>query len=127
MRTIVTVALVAACGLAVPSFGQHAAAGEIAYPRGSLGYDALMRGDPMAAEAQLRANTSVSANDPARLINLGRALEQTGRHAEAMTMYRAAIDSPKRFDLVLASGRVMDSRLVAKTALRRLETGFAQR
>jgi len=127
MRKIVALTLVVACGIATPLLGQDSAGGEIAYPRGSLGYDALMRGDPVTAEAQLRASAGVPANDPARLINLGRALEQTGRYPEAMTIYRAAIESPKRFDLVLASGRIADSRLVAKTALRRLETGFAGR
>ncbi len=127
MRKIVALALVATLGFSTASRSQTADTGEIAYPRGSLGYDALMRGDPVTAEAQLRARSGVSANDPARLINLGRALEQTGRYAEAMTMYRAAVASPKRFDLVLGSGRVADSQLVAKTALRRLETGFARR
>jgi len=71
----------------------------------------------------LTGETTLDARDPSRLINLGTAYARLGRTAEAARAYDAAIGSPIRYDLELASGRYMDSRWAARTALANLEKG----
>ena len=61
--------------------------------------------------------------DPSRLINLGTAYARLGRTADAAAAYDAAIGSPIRYDVELASGRYMDSRWAARTALANLSQG----
>ena len=56
-------------------------------------------------------------DEPAYLINLGTTYVRLNRVAEAQRMYAAAVHSEGRTDLLLADGRVMDSRKAAKLAL----------
>lgn len=88
-----------------------------------VAYAELSRGDNEAAVAKLTGETGLDARDPSRLINLGTAYARLGRTADAAAMYDAAISSPIRYDLELASGRYMDSRWAARTALARLNQG----
>lgn len=101
--------------------------GEIGYAKGSLGYDALVAGDNHTALAQLEAAEGVSADDPARLINLGQAYLRTGRTGDAAKMFIAAVNNNRSFDLVLADGTVINSREAAKMALLKMNNTLAAR
>ncbi len=88
-----------------------------------VAYAELKAGDNRAAVAKLTGASDVDARDPSRLINLGTAYARLGRTDDAAKSYSAAIDSPIRYDLELASGRYVDSRWAARTALANLNTG----
>lgn len=81
-----------------------------------VAFEALAAGQNTAAIKQL---TATDTSDAARLINLGTAYARTGKPLEAAAMYRAAAASP-RYDLELADGSTMDSRMAARIALARL-------
>lgn len=121
IRMILSAVLIAAC--AVPAV---AAPAEIGYPRHSLGYAALMSRDYLTAERQLRAPADVAANDPARLINLGTLLIRTNRQAEGTDLLEQARKS-EDVELVLANGRTMWSRDVARRALATVTVSYAGR
>ena len=116
-----------AVSLAGVAQSQPPASGEIGYSQGSLGYDALIAGDNSRAIAQIMANERVNRNDPARLINLGQAYARTGRTAEAAQLFLTAMESRDQIDLILADGKVMNSREAAKQALAKLQSRVASR
>ena len=132
---VITIAAVAALGMAAPGFAQpvqnRAAATEIGYEEGALGYAALLKGNyPVALEQMQTAEKQVAPaarRDPARLINMGLAYAKMGDAASARSHYKAAIGTERSFDVILADGRVMDSRVAARHALRRLDQGYASR
>ncbi len=101
--------------------------GEIGYSKGSLGYDALIAGDNQTALKQLENIDGVAKDDPARLINLGQAYARTGRTGDAARMFMAAMNSDRSFDLVLADGSVINSRVAARLALQNLNSNLASR
>ena len=88
-----------------------------------VAYAELKAGDNRAAVTKLTGETTLDARDPSRLINLGTAYARLGRTNDAAAAYNAAIDSPVRYDLELASGRYVDSRWAARTALANLTEG----
>lgn len=106
---------------------EPAANGEIGYPQGSIGYDALMAGDNARAISQITENDRVSRNDPAKLINLGQAYARTGRTTQAAQLFAAAMQSRDEIDLILANGTVMNSKEAARLALANLRTRVASR
>jgi len=57
-----------------------------------------------------------SRHGPAKLLNLGRASARTGRTEEAATLFKAALESRENIELVLADGRVINSKDAAKMA-----------
>jgi tetratricopeptide (TPR) repeat protein len=132
---VIAIAALAALGMAAPGFAQpvqnRAAASEIGYEAGALGYAALLQGNyPAALEQMQAAEKEVSpaaSRDPARLINMGLAYAKLGDVASARQHYQAAITAPASFDIILSDGRVMDSRVAARHALRRLDQGYASR
>ncbi|WP_017670159.1 hypothetical protein [Blastomonas sp. AAP53] len=132
---VIAIAALAALGMAAPGVAQpvqnRAAATEIGYADGALGFAALMKGNyPVALEQMQAAEKQVSPaarRDPARLINMGLAYAKMGDIASARSHYQAAIGAERSFDLILADGRVMDSRVAARHALRRLDQGYASR
>lgn len=124
MKIVLAAALVAA--VAAPAFAQDRA-GEVGYPVGSLGYDALVRGDVRAAEVQLEQGNGVSATDPARLINLGYVHMRAGRYITAQTIFQTVRDSEEHFTVELANGETADTRDVARRALGRLSLTMASR
>lgn len=91
-----------------------------------VAYAELASGRSAAALSKLEASEAVRAGDPAALINLGSAYAAAGRTGEAIAAYRAVIASHDRYDLELADGSWMDSRLAARTALTRLLSTTAQ-
>lgn len=88
-----------------------------------VAYSELKAGENQAAVAKLTGETTLDARDPSRLINLGTAYARLGRTADAAAAYDAAIDSPIRYDVELASGRYVDSRWAARTARANLDQG----
>jgi len=92
---------------------------EVEYPRGALGYEALLSNDLSAAEDQLLASRDSSWNDPAWLINIGQVMARTGRTGQAAEMFRRAMNA-EDLEIVLADGTVMTSRRAAAIALKRL-------
>ena len=101
--------------------------GEISYPKESIGYEALMRGDNERAVFQIMANEQVSSGDPAKLLNLGRAYARMGDTDEAAKMFKAVLESRDSVDLVLADGRVMNSKVAARKAYASLQRRVAAR
>ena len=88
-----------------------------------VAYAELKAGDNRAAVAKLTGENKLDARDPSRLINLGTAYARLGRTDDAVAAYTAALGSPIRYDLELASGRYVDSRWAARTALENLNEG----
>ena len=88
----------------------------------SVAYEELKAGQNALAVDKL-THSDIDARDPSRLINLGTAYARVGRTADAAAAYDAAISSPIRYDLELASGRYMDSRWAARTARANLSEG----
>ena len=123
MITRLSLSFVLMAAVAAPSVSAPA---EIAYPRHSLGYAALISRDYTTAERQLRAPADVNANDPARLINLGTLLILTGRQAEGADLLNQARKG-EDVELVLGDGRTMWSRDVARRALSRVTATYAGR
>ena len=99
---------------AAPSLAQDK--GEIGYPQGSLGFDAMVSGDLQTAELQLRTSP-VAKTDPAVLLNLARVFVRTGRIKEAEAAYRKVLEAPE-VELVLSSGQEMGSHRAATLGLR---------
>ncbi|SFF87581.1 hypothetical protein SAMN05518801_102375 [Novosphingobium sp. CF614] len=91
-----------------------------------VAYEELAAGRSDAALRKLEASGAAQSNDPAALINLGAAYAAAGKTDKAIAAYRAAISSRDRYDLQLANGTWMDSRLAARTALKSLLAANAQ-
>ena len=101
--------------------------GEISYPKESIGYEALMRGDNERAVFQIMANEQVSSGDPAKLLNLGLAYARMGHTDDAAKMFKAVLESRDSVDLVLADGSVMNSKVAARKAYASLQRRVATR
>lgn len=110
---------------AVPAVAS-AQAVEEGVPRGSLAVAAIERGDWNRAEALLRTS-SLDANDPARLINLGAVYMQTGRTGDAVAAWRAALASNHHDYVETMGGRWVSTRDLAREALSRYETAALRR
>lgn len=119
---IVSIALVAA---ALPA-QVGATTGEIGYDRGALGYDALVAGDNQTAIRQIEKSDSTAQNDPARLINLAIAHYRTGQTAQALALFDEAARADN-VQLVVAGGKVMNSRAIAHSALSTINSRLAVR
>lgn len=118
------VMLVAAASLAGCASSGRMELVEQGYDRGALGVAAIDRGDYAAAERNLNRNSGVSADDPARLINLGSVYMQTGRPGMAMSAWRLALASDRAFDVETGDGRVVSTRTLAQELLDRYEPGL---
>lgn len=93
---------------------------------GNLAAQSLMAGRFDAAIDRLQPMWPDSANDAARLINLGNAYAGAGRIAQAKEAYRAARFAPEA-TLALANGAEESSRDIARRAMARLNPSFAAR
>lgn len=125
MKSLFASILVSAsvCGAAQ---AESTVAGETAYPKAAIGYDALMAGDNERAIADMLKG-NISRHDPAFLLNLGQAYARSGRIAEARELFRQAAKKRDDVDLVLADGRVINSRQAARQALATVQVGIAAR
>lgn len=90
---------------------------EAGYPTGSLAVAAIERGDWAAAEALLTRDGRVAADDPARLINLGRVYMATGRSREAVAAWTQALQSRHPVLVETAGGRMIRTDRLAREAL----------
>jgi Flp pilus assembly protein TadD len=126
MKSLLVSALLAA-SLSGVAHAQPGSGGEIGYPRGSIGYDALVAGDNQRAVSQILNGDRVSRRDPALLINLGQAYARMGRTAEAAELFTQAMQSRESVELVLADGRIMNSKEAARQAFSGLKTKIATR
>lgn len=97
---------------------QHDLAVETGTTRGSLAVAAIDRGD-MAAAEHLLTNSSLPADDPARLINLGYVHMAQGRTEAAVAAWRAALASPAHRMVETMSGREARTDEIARRALAR--------
>lgn len=88
-----------------------------------VGYEPLMDGDAPAAIAEIEANQTLEANDPARLINLGVAYAWTGQTAKARESFETAMRNGERMTLETSDGEWTDSRHLARLALKKLDNG----
>ena len=98
----------------------HAGNGDLVeqgYERGALAVAAIDRGDWTAAERNLMRMNKVAADDPARLINLGRVYMETGRQGQALSAWRLALTSDKHFEVELGDGSFASTREVAQRLL----------
>jgi tetratricopeptide (TPR) repeat protein len=126
MKMMLLSALIAGT-ISVAAQANTGAVGEISYPKGSIGYEALMRGDNERAVAQILASEQVSKHDPAKLLNLGRAYARMGQTEQAAGYFKAAMQARESVDLVLADGRVMNSKVAARKSFANLQTRVATR
>lgn len=94
-----------------------ATAVEEGFERGSLGVAAIDRGDWAAAERALMAHRGMDADNPARLINLGRVYMATGRSGLAISAWQQARASDRHFKVATLDGRYVSTREVAERAL----------
>ena len=90
---------------------------EQGYQRGALGLAAINRGDWAAAEAQLMSVRGMRADDPARLINLGKVYMATGRPGMALSAWRLALASDRHFTVETVDGKLVSTEELAKRAL----------
>lgn len=90
---------------------------EQGYERGSLGVAAIAREDWDAAERNINEARSVRADDPARLINLGRVYMATGRRSEALAAWRRALASERQLMVETITGEVISTHELARRAL----------
>jgi hypothetical protein len=99
--------------LALPASAQDR---EIEYPKGSLAYEALMSADYGRAERQLRSDHRVRYNDPAKLINYGLVLANTGRLQDARKSFETVL-AEEEVDLIMSDGSTMGSHDIALQGL----------
>jgi tetratricopeptide (TPR) repeat protein len=111
----------AALFLALAAAPLYAASADIAveegFERGSLGVAAIDRGDWAAAERALMEHRGMRADNPARLINLGKVYMATGRTGLAISTWQQALASDRHFDVATMDGRYLSTREVAARAL----------
>lgn len=110
------IALVFLSAVTMTSAALAQSGGEIGYPKGSLGYDALVEANYTVAEKQILASSGVASNDPAKLINLGQIYAKTGRSEMAVKVLEQALRE-EDVELILANGETMGSREAARKAL----------
>lgn len=117
MTTSLIAAAVLAVAVAAPAQAQEK---EIGYPEGSLAYEALMNSNYALAEKQLRADKRVPARDPARLMNLGLVLANTGDLEGARRAFNQIL-SEDEIELIMSDGSTQDSHDAARRSLAMLK------
>ena len=110
LLALATAALVACASTPAPRT-------EVGYPAGSLALAAIERGDWMTAERLLTRDSRVAADDPARLLNLGRVYMATGRTGQAIAAWQQALAAPHPVEVETAGGRIARTDQLAREAL----------
>ena len=119
MMRMLVIAGAAALALSSAAWSKGDVRVEEGFERGALAVAAIDRGDWQAAETLLEARRGVDAEDPARLINLGRVYLATGRPGMALSAWRRAEASPRAYQVATADGRWLSTRAIAAEALAR--------
>ncbi|HYD13653.1 MAG TPA: hypothetical protein VEC11_12470 [Allosphingosinicella sp.] len=117
MKTSVTLVLLSAVSLSACAMNRTAPLAETgAYQPGALAVAAIERQDWARAEMLLTDTQRGSADDPARLINLGKVYWETGRQDQARALWRrAAAMTP--VDVETTGGRSISTAVLAREAL----------
>ena len=113
-KLVLIAAATAALGACTSTPGPMVEAG---YPAGSLALAAIERGDWATAERLLTDDRLISADDPARLVNLGRVYMATGRRERALAAWRRALASPNPVEVETLGGRLVMTDELAREAL----------
>jgi hypothetical protein len=93
---------------------------ENGYPMGSLAVAAIERQDWATAERLLNQPSTISRDDPARLINLGRVYLATGRADLARDAFSRAFASNRHSEVETLSGQIISTRELSRLALQRV-------
>ncbi len=111
--------LLAALAVSLSACAANQSAGlvENGYNPGSLAVAAINRGDWQRAEALLNQMNGVAAEDPARLINLGKVYMETGRPGMAATVWRQALASDRHEMVETIDGQWVSTDVLARKAL----------
>ncbi|MFN3945438.1 MAG: hypothetical protein ACK4K7_10970 [Allosphingosinicella sp.] len=117
MRMPATAALLASLALSACATGRPAPMVENGYAPGALALAAIEREDWATAERLLTSGRGAQADDPARLINLGRVYMATGRTGEALSTWRLALASDRHDDVETRDGRIVNTADLAREAL----------
>ena len=86
-----------------------------------VAYEEIADGRGAEAVEAIERLLEEQPGDPALLINLAAAQIQLGRYDQAAESYRQAITSSERYQLELADGNWIDSRLAARRGLQTLQ------
>jgi Tfp pilus assembly protein PilF len=116
MRRLVIFAL-AALSLSACAANRAAPLAETGYAPGALAVAAIERGDWARAEALLTDAGRGAADDPARLINLGKVYWETGRPEQARAAWRRAMASAQPVEVDTMGGRTVSTLQLAREAL----------
>jgi Flp pilus assembly protein TadD len=116
MRTPVMLAL-AALSLSACAANRTAPLAETGYAPGALAVAAIARGDWARAEVLLTDRSRGAADDPARLINLGKVYWETGRREPARAAWRRALASNQAVEVETRGGRTVSTLQLAREAL----------
>jgi len=92
-------------------------------PGGELAAQTLAAGREDEALAVLQRAAAADPHDPAVLINLGIAYAHKGEDAKARAAFESALTCHEVIELDTANGDVIDSRRLARKAIRMLERG----
>jgi len=114
MKRLVTLAALSLVGCAA---NRAAPMAETGYAPGALAVAAIERGDWARAEALLTDASRGAADDPARLINLGKVYWETGRPDQARAAWRRAMASNQAFEVDTVGGRTVSTLHLAREAL----------
>ena len=116
MKKMVVLAVLSAVSLSACAMNRAAPIAEAGYQPGALAVAAIEREDWTRAEQLLTDRQRGSADDPARLINLGKVYWETGRQDQARALWRraAAIDP---VDVETVGGRSISTAVLAREAL----------
>ncbi|HYN45128.1 MAG TPA: hypothetical protein VES64_00385 [Allosphingosinicella sp.] len=116
MKTLGLLAF-SALSLSACAANHRAPIAETGYAPGALAVAAIERQDWARAERLLLDTSRGSADDPARLINLGEVYWRTGREAEALSVWRRALASDRQFEVETMGGRAVSTAQLAREAL----------
>lgn len=116
MKTLGLLAF-SALSLSACAVNHRAPIAETGYAPGALAVAAIERQDWARAEQLLLDTGRGSAEDPARLINLGEVYWRTGREAEALSVWRQALASDRQFEVETMGGRAVSTAQLAREAL----------
>lgn len=116
MKTLGLLAF-SALSLSACAANRMAPIAETGYAPGALAVAAIERQDWARAEQLLLDASRGSAEDPARLINLGEVYWRTGREGEALSVWRRALASESQFEVETMGGRAVSTAQLAREAL----------
>ncbi len=86
-----------------------------------VAFEEIVSGENQAAIAQLESNVELESDDPSRLINLGVAYAREGEISKARDLFQSALYARHQQLVETADGKWVNSRVLARRALRSLD------